>query len=768
MGKTNKRTMIVHLNKYGNKSPNLRLIVFVNHPLIAVKIFLTIFLFIALGFGLRTGFAQVHLERFGTTLYGEQIISVIAFPHTEGYAATPTVLYGNDNLATHPFTKRWETPYGTTIFQAVKKLGENKIIILLNSGESYEYDLATSKTIFRGKFSAPAKEALVKITPTGNSILTKNLLFRSDDNGATWNLDTNGLNNDHAIRPLDISNDTDGNIYLATQRGVLFRQKGSGAFLQINNSASGVVSHIFVDRKNRIIISVGNYPYLHMSLDSAKTWTADTTHYIISSFADDASGNLYGLSAFNPGIYRRSDNGIWMAIESGIVSMIGAINPGYSSISVDSLLIVGARNGAFLSDAQVAPWKRINDGILTEQYTGLVKTLSGILFASNGIGILSQKASDAPWDRTYPTDGDYPQIPLFGSTTKIFIQLRVGIKPFNVLPFLESSDEGKHWTADTLGLSAVTSSQTKVVDNDGGIHFLASPLDTTKPSIVWTYPSQSGSWFADTIGFPNVHDRYIGSMALGNDGWYYASLKSGKPRLIKRFTTLSQWIEDPANIPGDTSYLTGIIAGHGSDLFGINGGLVWRSNNIWKMIAAPPSIPATANVSAVSYDSSGRLFVSYYLGTRGYGIFMSTNFGDTWTTVGLDSMVAFRMHSYGDTTYALMSGRGAYSMISNYKEAVTISPVSSATEILHITANPSSSSTEFYYDLPTESYISLSIYDALGRQMSSLLTNQLQNGKQSVSWNTKDVPYGEYYYKFTLNPAGGKELMETGKIIVVK
>jgi hypothetical protein len=767
MGKTNKRTMIVHLNKYGNKSPNLRLIVFVNHPLIAVKIFLTIFLFIALGFGLRTGFAQVHLERFGTTLYGEQIISVIAFPHTEGYAATPTVLYGNDNLATHPFTKRWETPYGTTIFQAVKKLGENKIIILLNSGESYEYDLATSKTIFRGKFSAPAKEALVKITPTGNSILTKNLLFRSDDNGATWNLDTNGLNNDHAIRPLDISNDTDGNIYLATQRGVLFRQKGSAAFLQINNSASGVVSHIFVDRKNRIIISVGDYPYIHMSLDSAKTWIDDTTHFYISSYADDAAGNLYGTSAFDPGIYRRSDkNGLWAPIYAGISSITGNINPNFKSISGDSLLLAGSYVGLFLSDAEVAPWKRINDNILSEQYAGLVKTSSGALFASNTIGVFSQKTPNSPWAKAYPTDMDISQLPIYGSATKIFAQSKTGIEGLGFRPFLESSDEGKNWILDSAGIRAVLGFQTMVIDNVGKIHLLLS--SSNKPSILWTYPSTDGKWFADTIGFPNVPDRYIGSMALGNDGWYYASLKSGKPRLIKRFTTLSQWIEDPANIPGDTSYLTGIIAGHGSDLFGINGGLVWRSNNIWKMIAAPPSIPATANVSAVSYDSSGRLFVSYYLGTRGYGIFMSTNFGDTWTTVGLDSMVAFRMHSYGDTTYALMSGRGAYSMISNYKEAVTISPVSSATEILHITANPSSSSTEFYYDLPTESYISLSIYDALGRQMSSLLTNQLQNGKQSVSWNTKDVPYGEYYYKFALNPVSGKEIMETGKIIVVK
>ncbi|HET9137288.1 MAG TPA: hypothetical protein VFO76_11665, partial [Candidatus Kapabacteria bacterium] len=112
--------------------------------------------------------------------------------------------------------------------------------------------------------------------------------------------------------------------------------------------------------------------------------------------------------------------------------------------------------------------------------------------------------------------------------------------------------------------------------------------------------------------------------------------------------------------------------------------------------------------------------------------------------------------------------RGAYSMISNFTGAVKLSPASSSSKMVHLSANPTAGITEFSYDLDANSYVSLSVVDALGRQVAVLTSNELQYGIHQISWNTENILSGEYYYQFMMKPTGGKELLETGKIIVVK
>jgi len=147
---------------------------------------------------------------------------------------------------------------------------------------------------------------------------------------------------------------------------------------------------------------------------------------------------------------------------------------------------------------------------------------------------------------------------------------------------------------------------------------------------------------------------------------------------------------------------------------------------------------------------------------------MTTDFGNTWVSAGLDSIVVSKLYSYGDTTYALTSDRGAYSIISNFTGAVKTFSSGSPVSILHVAANPSVGSAEFYYELAAESYVSLSIYDAIGREISSLLANQLQNGQQTISWNTQNMPSGEYYYRFIMKSRDIQQTIETGKIIVAR
>jgi Secretion system C-terminal sorting domain len=67
------------------------------------------------------------------------------------------------------------------------------------------------------------------------------------------------------------------------------------------------------------------------------------------------------------------------------------------------------------------------------------------------------------------------------------------------------------------------------------------------------------------------------------------------------------------------------------------------------------------------------------------------------------------------------------------------------------------------YDLPNNGFVSLKIYDALGREIASLVNNEQGAGIHDVVWNARDFSTGIYFCKLE---AG--EYSATKKIVLVK
>lgn len=59
--------------------------------------------------------------------------------------------------------------------------------------------------------------------------------------------------------------------------------------------------------------------------------------------------------------------------------------------------------------------------------------------------------------------------------------------------------------------------------------------------------------------------------------------------------------------------------------------------------------------------------------------------------------------------------------------------------------------------------VSLKVYDALGREVNTLVNQQLTPGIYSVDWNALNYPSGLYFYKLTFG-----EFHETKKMILIK
>jgi hypothetical protein len=77
--------------------------------------------------------------------------------------------------------------------------------------------------------------------------------------------------------------------------------------------------------------------------------------------------------------------------------------------------------------------------------------------------------------------------------------------------------------------------------------------------------------------------------------------------------------------------------------------------------------------------------------------------------------------------------------------------------------NPFNPVTVISYQIPTNEFITVKIFDVLGREIVTLVNKEMKAGNYSVDWNANNVPSGMYFYRLT----SGK-FSETKKMILMK
>ncbi len=83
--------------------------------------------------------------------------------------------------------------------------------------------------------------------------------------------------------------------------------------------------------------------------------------------------------------------------------------------------------------------------------------------------------------------------------------------------------------------------------------------------------------------------------------------------------------------------------------------------------------------------------------------------------------------------------------------------------VLSAHPNPFTGSTEISFALPKDGKVNLSIYDASGRLVTTLLNSNLSAGTHTVVWNAQNMPAGIYFYKLTT-----ADMSVTKKLVLMK
>jgi spore germination protein YaaH len=84
-------------------------------------------------------------------------------------------------------------------------------------------------------------------------------------------------------------------------------------------------------------------------------------------------------------------------------------------------------------------------------------------------------------------------------------------------------------------------------------------------------------------------------------------------------------------------------------------------------------------------------------------------------------------------------------------------------QLLQNYPNPFNPTTNIGFRLTSRGFVSLKVFDALGREAASILSEQRESGSYTVRWDASGVPSGVYFYRLTVG-----DVVETKSMIVLR
>ena len=100
-------------------------------------------------------------------------------------------------------------------------------------------------------------------------------------------------------------------------------------------------------------------------------------------------------------------------------------------------------------------------------------------------------------------------------------------------------------------------------------------------------------------------------------------------------------------------------------------------------------------------------------------------------------------------------------VVNSAREAISLQPHSFTLEQNY--PNPFNPTTDFRFQITDFSMVTLKVYDALGREVATLIDETKQRGSYDVKWNASGIASGIYYYRLQVG-----NISETRKMILAK
>jgi len=347
-----------------------------------------------------------------------------------------------------------------------------------------------------------------------------------------------------------------------------------------------------------------------------------------------------------------------------------------------------------------------------------------------------------------------------------------------------STDRGANWAAVNAGLKN---------KDIGSLAVRGTTLYAGTGAGLYATTNEGTTWDSIHVSiggpFASIGARFFGSGSAGvyvstNNGADWASVSTGLPSgggalaVIDTNLFLSangfpsgayrstnygvDW--SPINVGLPTNpFLTSIFS-NGKNLFGgLNGGGLYLSTdkgNTWNL--GNNGLPSSNELHFVSSGST------ILVGTYGTGVYLSGNDGASWTDVNgtLPNKFVRSIAVIGtDVFIGLYEGTVYRRLLSQMATSVKQLGIDipGSYDLAQNYPNPFNPSTTIQFSIPKSGLITLKVFNALGQDVSELVSRNLDAGTYTSEWNASGFASGVYYYRLETGSFVG-----TRKVVLVR
>jgi ligand-binding sensor domain-containing protein len=372
----------------------------------------------------------------------------------------------------------------------------------------------------------------------------------------------------------------------------------------------------------------------------------------------------------------------------------------YEILVSNTDLFVATNSGIFLSTNNGTSWDAVNSGLTTTTVTSLVKFGKNLFAGTFDKGVFLSTNNGQSWSAAGSGLPNYMVSSLVVSGTNLFAgTIRGGV-------FL-STNNGISWTAANTGLTSSVVNALAVSDSN---IFAGTPLPG-----VYISTNNGTSWTEVNSGLTN--------------GWVYALAVFGKNIF--------------AGTAGGGVFLS---TNNGANWTPVNSGLTGQALKVGAFAA---------------FDTN--IFVGTYA-----GVFLSINNGITWTSVnnGFPNNYVSSFALLGSYLFAGTGGGGVWRRTLSELlsvEADNKSELPATFSLSQNYPNPFNPSTTISFSLPSKSFVSLKVFNILGREVADIVSEEMSPGTYSRQWKAGNLSSGIYFYQLQAGL-----FTETRKLILLR
>jgi photosystem II stability/assembly factor-like uncharacterized protein len=555
---------------------------------------------------------------------------------------------------------------------------------------------------------------------------TNSGVYISTNNGGSWK--SAGLENTNILAISVISNGIGGtSIFAAARSGVFHSTNGGASWSSVNAGLSDtVVTALSVYPKatgTPVILAGTQGGRVFLSNNNGDNWTDVSNGLIVGPWewgdweAYVRSLAVVGSNFFactNAGLFLSTDNGgDWEPADDGIINSL-TINAlaVYCTESGSSIFAGSFPSGVFLSTDNGSHWGAVNNGINSIDINALTITGKNI-FAGGPTGVFLSTNNGTSWATVglsntgevvsllSATDAKGDILILAGTWSGLFI----------------SPDNGKTW------------------DNTG--------LEWDITALTWSPNGQGGiNIFAGTRG--------SGVFLSTDDGVTWSSLHNGIP-VIENISAL---IFRGKNLFAATDYVLYVSADDGASWSptGLNTSTI--SSNTW--------------IYSLAVDTNGTNGLDVFAGTNDHGVLLSKDGGATWAAAnaGLTDLCIYSLAVSDSYLFAGTNVSGVWKRPLSELTAIHEPSPGKVPQIFSLYQNypnPFNPSTNISFNVPSRSFVSLKVFNLLGKEVASIVSEILSTGNYTRQWNAARMPSGVYFYRLQ---AGS--FTETKKLLLLR